>query len=93
MIENTIKILTEIIGSAEKLGTLSAAAVWAFFTLLLITYIIWNLRAQKQAELKAFEMRIRDSRADLLTIKTIEKLVSELRDLKYQIKCIGGKDV
>jgi hypothetical protein len=83
--ETLFGALTQLIGGAEKLGTLGAAAVWAFFTLILIFYIVWTQRTQKQASESAWEARIEEAKADGLIASAISKMADEIKELRHVI--------
>ncbi len=85
-------IIDTLIKNAEKLGTLSATAIWAFFTLILLGYIAWNLKNQRDGEKRNFEMRIKDAETDGAVAAAVDKIANEFRDLRRCIKCTGGKN-
>lgn len=76
MVEGFLK---GIVDNAEKLGTFSAAAVWAFFTLVLIAYIFFDMRAKKQAAALAWQARLKEAEADILMANAVSKLADEVR--------------
>lgn len=81
-----------LIGSTENLAKLGAIGAWVFFTLVLILYVVWTQRAQKQSSEQAWEARIEEAKADGMIASAIEKLRDEIRELRYKIKG-GGSDV
>lgn len=86
------KVLSGLIGNAERLGALPVAAVWAFFTLVLLVYIVWNLRAQKQAQETTLQMRIKDAESDVMMAQAILQLRDEIKEFRHTIRCGGGGD-
>lgn len=77
--------INHIIGNAEKLGALSAAAVWAFFTLVLIAYIAWDMRIKKQSSDSAWEARLKEAESDSLMANAIEKLSEQIKELRMKM--------
>ena len=79
-----------MIGSAEKLGTLSAAAVWSFFTLILIGYIFYSRRLENRTSELRLNARLKDVEADILMSKAIEtgfsKVADELKEVRHEIE-------
>jgi len=90
--ETVFSGLTQLIGGAEKLGALGAAAVWAFFTLILLGYIFWIQRAQKQAAESAWAARLEEAKADAMMASAVEKLADQIKEIRHTIKC-GGPNV
>lgn len=86
------KIFTNLIEGAEKLGTLSVTAVWAFFTIILIGYIIWDMKIKKEASELAWQARIKDAETDGMVANAIEKLADQIKELRHKLKCIGGDE-
>lgn len=86
------QIIDGIIGNAEKLGTLGAASIWAFFTLLLIAYITWDMKAKKSSSDQAWAARIKDAETDGMMAKAVEKLADQIKELRHKLKCVGGDD-
>lgn len=87
-----IQILDGFINQANRLGLLPAASIWAFFTLILLTYIVWTLKNQRQGEKTNFEMRMKDAETDNAMAHAVEKMAEQIRELRFIIKCIGGKE-
>jgi len=89
--------LTDLIGSAERLGTLSAAAIWAFFTLILIGYVFYSKRQESKISEIRLGVRLKDVEADILMSKAIEsglsKVADELKEVRHEIERIGGNHV
>lgn len=90
--ELVFKTVSDLIGSAEKLGTLSAAAIWALFTLMLITYIVWDLRTKRQMSELSLQVRIKDAESDIRIADAFDKVVEEFKEFRHVIKCSGGKN-
>ncbi len=86
-------IIAHLISDAERLGQLSATAAWSFFTLVLLAYIVWSLRSQKEAEKNVFEVRLKDAESDIVTAHAINKMADEIKEFRRSIRCLGGKDV
>lgn len=84
--------INQFIGSAEKLGTLSATAVFGLFDIIFIAYIGWDLKGRKQAEEIRLQMRLKDAESDILFAKALEKMADELKEFRYKIQCVGGKN-
>lgn len=80
------EFIAGIIANAEKLGTLSAAGIWAFFTLMLIIYIAWDMKAKKQASEQAWEARIKDADSDNSIANAVEKMADQIKELRYKIE-------
>lgn len=83
--------LDKFISGADRLGALSASGVWAFFCLVFIIYIFWDLRQKKVSAEAAWKARLEEARADTLMAVAIEKLASEIQELRYKID--GGPHV
>lgn len=92
MMDIITKILDQFIGGAERLGALGVSAVWAFFVVILIAYIAWDLKAKKEAAELAWQARIKESEADGMVANAIEKLADQIKELRYKLKCVGGED-
>lgn len=90
--ETISNIFKNLIDGAERLGALSVAAVWAFFTIILIAYVVWDLRTKKEASELAWQARIKDAETDGLIANAIEKLADQIKELRYKLKCVGGND-
>lgn len=86
------ELIDGIIQNAEKLGQLSATAIWAFFTLLLVFYIYWDMRAKKTSSDQAWSARIDEAKADSAIANAMEKLADQVKELRHKLKCIGGDD-
>ena len=84
--------LNELIDGVLRLEALSVAGVWAFFTLVLIVFLTWLLRTQKQSSEKAWEARIEEAKADGMIASALEKLRDEIRELRHRVKCGGSND-
>lgn len=84
--------LTQLIGGAEKLGALGAAAVWAFFTLILLGYIAWSKRTADKASESAWAARIEEAKADSLIASAMSKMADEIKELRHSIDH-GGSNV
>lgn len=87
-----MEFIDKFIGNAEKLGALSATAVWAFFTLILLLYIVWDLRVKKQSSEQAWNARLKDSEADGMMARAIEKLADQIKELRHKLKCGDSDD-
>ncbi len=92
MIEGLFKLIGALVENAEKLGTFSAAAVWAFFTLVLIGYIFFDMRDKKKAAESAWSARLEEAKADALMASAIEKLADQIREMRYSLGK-GGANV
>lgn len=82
-------IISGLIGNAQKLGELSVTSVWAFFTLILIGYIVYDMRIKKQAAESAWNARLEEAKADGLIAAALEKMANEIKELRYKIKPTG----
>lgn len=86
-----VDFIESIIENAQKLGALSAAAVWAFFTLLLIAYFIYQLKIQRESSRDAWEARKSEAKADLLIAGAVEKTNERFMDLEKKIEDLERK--
>lgn len=85
-------LIDSLIVNAEKLGKLSGTAVWAFFTLLLIAYIIWEMKAKKSSSEQAWAARTKEAEADGMMANAVSKLADQIKEIRIKLKCIGGED-
>ncbi len=89
MVDWIFKVVSDVIGNAEKLAGLSVTGVWAFFTLVLIAYIVYDMKLKKQASDSAWDARLEEAKADGLIAAALEKMSNEIKELRYRIKCDG----
>lgn len=87
------QLIEGIIKNAERLGALSATAIWAFFTLILIGFITWKMKAESQASEAAWTARIEEAKADGMIANALEKLSDQVKELRFKIRCLGEDDV
>ncbi len=80
--------LEGLIKSADKLGNLSAGAIWAF----IVVYFIWDAKQKKESSDKAWAARTEEAKADQLMASAIEKMAEELNELRQEIR-FGRKGV
>lgn len=85
--------LTQLTTSAATLGQLSAQATWAFFTLILIGYIFYTMKTQKEAAQMILEARIKDAEADSLMAQAVDKLADQIKELRYRMDKNGMSNV
>lgn len=90
--DTIVNIFKNIVDGAERLAGLSVAAVWAFFTIILIAYVIWDQKTKKQASEMAWQARIKDAETDGMMANAIEKLADQIKELRIKLKCLGGDD-
>lgn len=101
MTELIINLLSEIVGSAERLGSLPVAAVWAFFSLILLGLLFYDKWLNRKSLEIALEARLEAAKADVLmaaavekTYDKVEKLSVEVMELSYKIEgvreCLSG---
>lgn len=89
MTDLLVKILTEVIQGAERLGAFSSSSVWAFFCLVLIAFIFYDKRNQKQSYDNAVEARLAAAKADVLIASSVEKVAEEVKELRYKIEGVN----
>lgn len=80
------KIIGSLIDNAQKLASLSATAVWAFFTLMLILYNVYDVRLKKKAAEEAWAGRLKEADADALMAKAVEQLANEIKEMRHALK-------
>lgn len=83
--------LDKLIGGAERLGTLSAAGIWAFFTLVLIAYLFLDLRRQQKASQIAWNARLEEVKGEALVAAALERMADEIKELRHYVTDNGGK--
>lgn len=83
--------LSQFISGAERLGALNPSAVWAFFSLTFLLYILYDARQKKISSDQAWQARLRESEADTLIASAIDKLADSIEDLEEQVKELRHK--
>lgn len=74
-----IEWIGRLINSAEKLGALPVAAVWAFVAISEALYIFMDARAQHKARELSQKIRLRDAESDILMAQALDKIADEVR--------------
>lgn len=82
--------LTQLIAAADKIGQLSVEGVWALFTMVLIGYIFYNTKTQKESAQLILEARIKDAEADGMMAEAVEKLADQIKELRYRMDKNGA---
>ena len=84
------ELIDKIISSADKLGTLSTAAILAFFCLVFLLYILYNIHQQRVGSTTAWEARFKEAEADAAMAQALEqgfdKISTELREVRYEVR-------
>lgn len=76
------KLVDKAVVSADHMGTLPPAAIWAFFCLVLMV-ILWHvLRNHREYDRTWQSIRTTDSAADLKMADAVTKMADELSQLK-----------
>lgn len=83
------KLIADLIGNAEKIGSLSTSAVLALVCLGETTYLIWDAKAKKAAQELGLQLHIKDAESDIMFATALEKIRDEMREWRIKIKCIG----
>jgi len=83
------EIIKYFIGSAEELGALNAQSVWAFFTLVLIGYILYDMKIKKKSSEDAWAARIEEAKADVMIAGALEKLADDIKELRHDLSSGG----
>lgn len=78
-----ISCLDGLTVGAAKLGVLPATAVWAFFSLILMLYVVWLQHMQRVGAEEAWTVRLEESRADALMAQAIGQLSNEIKELRH----------
>lgn len=78
--------LARFISGAERLGNLSQTAVWAFFSLIFLVYILYDMRQKRISSEQAWSARLEEAEADRLIASAIEKLANSIEELEDQLK-------
>jgi hypothetical protein len=74
--------IEQAIKSAERLGSLSSGAIWAFIAL----YFVWDAKQKKESADKAWAARTKEAEADTMMVAAIEKMSEEIKELRQEIR-------
>lgn len=84
--------LNHLIDGSARLAALGAGGVLVFFNFVLIIFIAWLLKNQKEGAEKSFSARIKESEDGVLMANAVAKLADELKEIRHNLKCIGGSN-
>lgn len=84
-------ILTQFIDGSAKVAALGVSGVLAFFMLVQLGFIMWLLKSQKEGAKLSYDTRIEEAKDGMLMANAVDKLANEIKELRYSMKCTGGK--
>ena len=79
--------LEGVIKSAEKLGGLSSATIWAFISI----YFVWDAKQKKESADKAWTARSEEAKADLMMVAAVDKMSEEIKELRQEVRLLAEK--
>lgn len=86
---NPLYWLEKAIDGAKQLGALDSCSIWALSTLVLLAYIIWDIKLKRGASERAWNARLAEAKADELLANALDKIHDELKELRQNIRYTG----
>lgn len=77
--------VNKAVQSAQQLGALGPAAIYALFCLLLIVFIIWREKQRMNAEREWLNIRTSEAVTDAATAAGISRLADVVQDMKSEM--------
>lgn len=79
------ELFRSFVKSAQVLGELPPASIWAFVAIVEAVYIFNDKRNQTRLSDKAWNARIKEAQADTLMATALEKVCAEVREIRNKV--------
>lgn len=84
-VEVVTREIDPMVKGAEQLGALSSNSVWALFSFLFISYIGFDLRAKAKSNREILDVRLAESKADVMMAAAIDNMADEIKELRHKL--------
>lgn len=81
-------VIEKASGSANLLGSLSPAAIWALVTIAFAAYIIYINRQHREYDKEWQDVRVKNAEAVTRMADALNNLTGKVRDLEMRLLCL-----
>lgn len=76
------EVVNKTVSAAKELGDLPSSAIWALFCLVLVAYVWYTAKSNRQTDLQWQGIRLKDAEADAAMAQAVGKMADEISHLK-----------